>query len=920
LSSRLYGVVRQKGDNSPDLLAGPTRACDESSHLQSRPMNKDSDPSAVSMPRVTMIRSFRPSSAAGWLSAALLLLLVMLAYFLYASYRQTLENTAVTTRNLVQVIEASLSDDFSRVDGLLGFMARELDGTGMLQGAPVAGREGFAERLARLRASFPKISALNVFDANGMLRYSSMPDVEDVSIAELDHFRRIRDDPEVEVAYSSVRVTGTTGRRAIAQARALRDDSGNFLGIVGAIIDLDEIAQVFMRIDVGQGGLALLRRSDDSTLIQRFPPLNEADFNQPLPRTNAIRQRIDAGDKSGTLTYTASTDGVDRIASFKVLDGFPFYVQVALAETEYLAGWWRSVTRIGVVAVVLLLGFGFAIVRLRNDERQLDRIAHYDALTALPNRVLLANRLEQAMVRAERSGGQLALCYLDLDGFKAVNDDHGHGTGDRLLVTLAQRMKECLREGDTVARLGGDEFVVVLTDLSSSTLCMSLVRRLIHAIDQPVEIEGQGLRVSSSVGVTFYPQKERVEADQLLRQADQAMYQAKLAGRNRFHVFDVERDELLRGQHVQLGQIRDAMDRQEFVLHYQPKVNMRTGAVVGAEALIRWAHPELGLLPPAAFLPVIEQHQLDVELGRWVLDTALAQTEAWEVQGLVLPVSVNVSAHFLQQADFLLELEGLLARHPDVPSGRLELEVLESSALSDIERASMVIESCSRLGVRVALDDFGTGYSSLSYLKRLPASVLKIDQSFVRDMLDDPDDLSILEGILGLAGAFRREVVAEGVETLEHGRLLLHLGCELAQGYGIARPMPAEQLPGWIATWRPDAIWTKARQLLPIDIPLLYAMVEHRAWIHQLEAFLSGARETPPEGDPHQCRFGQWIHDKGPEKPIGEANALHRQIHALANNLIALRASGNANSLQTGLAELQSLRDQLLGRLQALID
>jgi EAL domain-containing protein (putative c-di-GMP-specific phosphodiesterase class I) len=285
------------------------------------------------------------------------------------------------------------------------------------------------------------------------------------------------------------------------------------------------------------------------------------------------------------------------------------------------------------------------------------------------------------------------------------------------------------------------------------------------------------------------------------------MYQAKLAGKNRYHIFDAEQDNSLRVHHETLERIRLGMAQDEFVLHYQPKVNMRSGSVIGAEALIRWQHPERGLLAPGSFLPVIEDHPLAVELGEWVIATALTQINAWQNAGLELTVSVNVGARQLQQGDFVARLEAILAKHPQVNAACLELEVLETSALADMEQVSQVIEDCDRIGVQFALDDFGTGYSSLTYLKRLRVAMLKIDQSFVRDMLDDPDDLAILQGVIGLAVAFKRQVIAEGVETVAHGTALLHLGCELAQGYGIARPMPAEQMPAWVASWQPDAAW-----------------------------------------------------------------------------------------------------------------
>ena len=451
------------------------------------------------------------------------------------------------------------------------------------------------------------------------------------------------------------------------------------------------------------------------------------------------------------------------------------------------------------------------ITSQKEHQQQLEHIAHFDALTGLPNRALLADRLHQAMAQATRRGQYLALAFLDLDAFKAINDSHGHDAGDHLLIALAARMKQTLREGDTLARIGGDEFVVVLADLNDATACQPLLVRLLEAAAQPVHVDQLTLCVSASLGVTFYPQADDVGADTLLRQADQAMYQAKLAGKNRYHIFDAEQDRTVRGHHESLEHIRRALEEHEFVLYYQPKVNMRTGQVVGAEALIRWQHPERGLLSPAEFLPVIEDHALAIDVGEWVLNSALDQMQIWQEAGVTLNVSVNVGARQLQQSDFVPRLKAILAKHPKVAPARLELEVLETSALEDIEGVSAVITTCGSLGVRFALDDFGTGYSSLTYLKRLPASLLKIDQSFVRDMLEDADDLAILKGVIGLANAFHRDVIAEGVETIEHGAMLLQLGCDLAQGYGIARPMLAQDLPGWLQTWRPDPSWTIGR-------------------------------------------------------------------------------------------------------------
>ena len=570
------------------------------------------------------------------------------------------------------------------------------------------------------------------------------------------------------------------------------------------------------------------------------------------------------------------------------------------------------------------VGLFFDITAAKEQQQKLDHIAHYDALTNLPNRVLLADRLRQGMLQEQRRGKKLAVVFLDLDGFKSVNDNHGHETGDQLLIALATRMKQCLREGDTLARIGGDEFVAVLGDLDDVNASVPMLIRLLNVAAQPTLINGELLQISASLGVTYYPQTQEVEADQLLRQADQAMYQAKQSGKNRYNFFDTEQDSGIRSQHESIERIRQALTNGEFILHYQPKVNLRTGEVIGCEALIRWQHPQDGLRSPALFLPIIENHPLSIELGEWVIANALAQMARWQVQGLNLPVSVNVGARQLQQSNFVFRLQEILAAHPTVRPSSLEIEILETSALEDLARVSQVIEDCRELGVSFAMDDFGTGYSSLTYLRRLRVNLLKIDQSFVSGMLNDVDDLAILQGIIGLARSFRREVIAEGVETVAHGTLLLQLGCEQAQGYGIAKPMPAQELPDWIAHWTPDASWGRQSPIAADKLSLLYAQIEHRNWITSLQSHLQGERPLPPPLEHDQCHFGQWLRQEGRRQfgtlpQFATIEQLHHQIHALGKELAQLQTQGQQARALARLGELEALRDTLLQQLDQLV-
>lgn len=446
------------------------------------------------------------------------------------------------------------------------------------------------------------------------------------------------------------------------------------------------------------------------------------------------------------------------------------------------------------------------ISQLKAHEAELDRIAHYDPLTGTPNRRLLADRLGQATHRSTRNGTSLAVCYLDLDGFKAINDQYGHPAGDQLLVGITGNLKHVLRAEDTLARLGGDEFVLLLADIASPEECSQILDRVLHAVSSAILIEGRPVSTSASIGVSLFPE-DNVDADTLLRHSDQAMYQAKEAGKNRYHLFDPESDRKAQKHRKQLDRLRTALEQNEFALYYQPKVDLVNGAIVGVEALIRWIHPETGLVPPMEFLPHINGSDLEKPLGEWVIHAALAQSVAWSALGLKVCVSANISANHLLQPDFYEHLRATLAHHPQEIASRFELEILETAAIADIDQAVDVLGRCRALGVRFALDDFGTGYSSLTHLRKLPVDILKIDQSFVRDMLNDPEDLGIVEGVIRLAGAFNRQVIAEGVETLAHGRALVRMGCSLAQGYGIARPMPAAQFMEWSARWANEAAW-----------------------------------------------------------------------------------------------------------------
>ena len=447
------------------------------------------------------------------------------------------------------------------------------------------------------------------------------------------------------------------------------------------------------------------------------------------------------------------------------------------------------------------------ITEQRLQRERIERQANFDELTRLPNRAHLSSLLSEAMRTADADGHLLVVCYLDLDHFKAVNERLGHAAGDRLLAELAIRLRGALRDRgsarlDAAARLGGDEFALLM-HTNSVDEARGAVERLLRVVAQPfmVATGGEPVTVTASIGATLYP-LDGSDADTLLRHADHAMYGAKQAGRNGCVFFDSEHRRQTEQRVVAIGRVQEALDERELMLYYQPKVDLRRGVVLGFEALLRWNHPEQGVLSPAKFLPLIEHTGLSARIGDHVLAQALDQLDVWQAAGLDLSVSVNISARHLQEADFVQRLAELLARHTRALGPRLELEVLETAALTDIGFTSALLERCARLGVRWALDDFGTGYSTLTYLKRLPVQVLKIDRSFVQNMLTDAQDRAIVEGVISLARTFDCVAVAEGVETPAQARMLLDLGCDIGQGEGIAAPMPADQVATWVANWR----------------------------------------------------------------------------------------------------------------------
>lgn len=522
---------------------------------------------------------------------------------------------------------------------------------------------------------------------------------------------------------------------------------------------------------------------------------------------------------AGLLSFTACVYFANRHARSRDAEDLTFAVFYMVLGTAAIifpfsrlwdGQWWLwHVLRLIAYAFTIQYMFACHMGMLRDmkqeitertrAEAQIEFLAYHDALTHLPNRLLARNHAEMAMAYADRSGNKVALLFLDLDNFKTINDSLGHVVGDAVLTTIAARLHDCIRHMDTLARLGGDEFLVVVADVHNTDVITDVAEHILDQLAKPFDVDGHDLSTSFSLGIAVYPDDGR-DFDTLLMKADTAMYHAKDAGRNTYR-YHTEKMNLDAVEHLQIrNSLRKALDQGEFVLHFQPQIDLETMAVTGAEALIRWNHPVFGLVAPFRFIPIAEDSGLIVPIGQWVIEEACRQAAAWQRAGLPpLTVAVNLSAVQFRRG----KLEQIVAqalRASGLPPENLELELTESILIQDTEKVLAKVRELKAQGVKLSVDDFGTGYSSLAYLKRLDIDKLKIDQSFVRDMVDDPNDAVIVRAIVQLARSLNLRTVAEGVEDQRTLSALCHEGCDEAQGYWFSPPLPVDGFVRYLAS------------------------------------------------------------------------------------------------------------------------
>jgi diguanylate cyclase (GGDEF)-like protein/PAS domain S-box-containing protein len=583
---------------------------------------------------------------------------------------------------------------------------------------------------------------------------------------------------EAELFLDICRAAVEFGGMKMAWVGLVADDRHTIRPVASFGKGADELATIDMSMDAESA----FSRSPTSIAIREQRPYWCQDFiNDPI----TVPWR-----KQGLRAGWAASASLPLCRNDRVVGAFALYADEVNAFDDAARD---LLVEMSMDINFALENFSRALAQ-KQAEAEIERLAFYDPLTNLPNRRLLYDRLQQAIVTNARHDKHGAALFIDLDNFKTLNDTKGHNFGDLLLIEVAQRLQDCVREGDTVARLGGDEFVMILNSLSpdetrASAHTKKLAGKILSAIGQPYSLQGYDHHCSASMGICMF-RNQHVTAEELLKYTDTALYQAKRGGRNKLLFYDPVMQTALETRAVLESNLRCALSEQQLVLYYQMQIN-QTGQILGAEVLIRWRHPQLGLVSPLEFIPLAEDTGLILPIGKWVMDSACAQLKAWESDPLMsrIQLAVNVSAMQFHQDDFAEQVRLTLARY-DLNPSRLKLELTESLVLDDIDDAIVKMQQLRDFGVRFSMDDFGTGYSSLYYLTKLPIDQLKIDQSFVRNITVSQSDAVIVQTIIGMADNLRIESIAEGVETEEQLRFLELQGCHLYQGYLFGRPVP----------------------------------------------------------------------------------------------------------------------------------
>ncbi|MDP9084864.1 MAG: EAL domain-containing protein [Pseudomonadota bacterium] len=641
------------------------------------------------------------------------------------------------------------------------------------------------------------------------------------SVAAQDTFRSQRDR---DVLFIGSLPRGPTGEAQLQFSRRLSTDTGAFDGVAIVSIDADFFVSDYEATQLGEHGVLGLLGADGVFRVRRT---GDAVFSGDAIDYTAAVAGADSEETDGRVT-TSPWDGVRRWTSARELYGFPLAVLVGLSVDEQMAGAHRQMRAyigwavLGSFLVVLLAGvlgrmnwqLGQSRVRESDTKlahaKRIEYLAYHDGLTGLPNRSLFSKLLSQCISEAHRYDRALAVAFLDLDHFKRINDTLGHEAGDQLLQQVAARLRECVRDSDTVARLGGDEFVVLLPELAGEEYAATVARNILAATGAPFNLIGQEFRVTASIGISTYPQ-DGLDEQTLTKNADIAMYQAKAEGKNNFQFYSEKLNANSLERLALESSLRHALGRDEFRLHYQAKRDIASGRITGVEALLRWEHPDLGTVAPMQFIPLAEETGMIIPIGKWVLKTVCLQGVAWRKQGLpALSIAVNLTARQFGDEHLLADVISIL-QSTGMDPHLLEIELNESLLIHDVENTLRILTELKNLGLRIAVDDFGTGYSSLATLQRFPLDTIKIDRTFMRDIVGTSQDTGLADAIIALGKSLSLTVVAQGVETKEQADHLRAHACDELQGFYFKRPLPAAEFTQLLRDQSPEITYIGKR-------------------------------------------------------------------------------------------------------------
>ncbi|HZX32770.1 MAG TPA: EAL domain-containing protein [Rhodocyclaceae bacterium] len=731
--------------------------------------------------------------------------------FAWRSWNTEKEHELLYLSSLVEITGKSLDGYFANQARSLRQLRADMQGSGH----PFVSKATRA-LLKRAKEANPDFLHVNLLQPDGHMLVSDdadpgglLPFIGNDESFQLG-LRAIESGREFDIGRPKIASHG--GEWSIPLRLGIRDERGQLLFILSATLLVSQQQVFWQGVPLPpDSALGLIR--DDGYLVSRYPVPRAIDYPEAYgkPRSGRLREYLVQNEfpERGVTEGWSSVTKSDCLFAFHRLSSSPLTVYISTPLYNVQGKWLRQAQFAVVLFLVLMIG-GYVVYRWSSrqllawdaermeHEARVEFLAQHDPLTQLPNRLLAIDRFQQAKAFAEREGAKVAVLFLDLDNFKSINDSLGHDIGDAMLQEVTARLGQCLRATDTLSRQGGDEFLVILTDVHDAKSITRTAEALLREMKTPFEIEHHQLASSVSIGVAVHPD-DGGDFGTLLRKADTAMYNAKAAGRNIYRFYteqmNIEADDRLRVRNW----LSQALEQGQFVLHYQPQIDLATGAILGAEALIRLHHPLEGLVLPGRFIAVAEDSGLIVPIGDWVLREACKQAAAWRAAGRSdLVVAVNLSAVQFRRGDLQESVTAALAES-GLPPSNLELELTESLLLDNTEYVLAVIKQLKTLGVRFSIDDFGTGYSSLAYLKRFSVDRLKIDQSFVRDLFSNPDDSAIVHAIIQMARSLGLSTIAEGVEDEATGTLLRELGCEEAQGYFFGRPMGSDQFSDYLS-------------------------------------------------------------------------------------------------------------------------